>query len=181
MDHFLPAETKAARAAEFENLKQGSKSVWEYHMEFARLSKYAIHILPAMEARVRRFVQGLSSLTINEASTTALNSDINYGKMVAFSQATENRKLKNRMKREGSSKARSTGNFGESFGGGRLAFKGGSSRPSLVHRHQGLVSSISGIVSGPNRAIGDPTSRVGQEGDPSSSGGPHDPGVGRYT
>nr|XP_009798101.1 PREDICTED: uncharacterized protein LOC104244391 [Nicotiana sylvestris] len=34
MDHFLPAETMAARATEFEVFKQGSMSVWEYHMDF---------------------------------------------------------------------------------------------------------------------------------------------------
>ncbi|XP_070042635.1 uncharacterized protein [Nicotiana tomentosiformis] len=90
MDHFLPAETRAAHAAEFENLKQGSKSVWEYHMEFVRMSKYAILMLPAMEAKVRRFVQGLSPLVINKAATAPLNSDMNYGKMVAFAQAIEN-------------------------------------------------------------------------------------------
>ncbi|XP_070005298.1 uncharacterized protein [Nicotiana sylvestris] len=72
IDHFLPTETRVARAAEFENLKQGSRSMWEYHMEFARLSKYAIHMFPTMEASVRLFVRGLNPLTINEASTTAL-------------------------------------------------------------------------------------------------------------
>ncbi|XP_019261848.1 PREDICTED: uncharacterized protein LOC109239720 [Nicotiana attenuata] len=96
-----PPAPASARAVEFENLKQGTSSVWEYHMEFARLSKYAIHMLPTMESRVHQFVQGLNPLTINEASTAALNSDMNYGKMVAFAQATENRKLKNRMEREG--------------------------------------------------------------------------------
>nr|XP_009780381.1 PREDICTED: uncharacterized protein LOC104229429 [Nicotiana sylvestris] len=104
VDHFLPAETRATRAVEFKNLKQGRRSVWEYHMESARLSKYAIHMLPTMEARV---------------STTALNSEMNYGKMVVFAQATESRKLKNIMEREGNKKARSTGNMGESLGGGR--------------------------------------------------------------
>ncbi|XP_070039831.1 uncharacterized protein [Nicotiana tomentosiformis] len=130
MDHFLPVEIREARATEFENLKQGSKSVWEYYMKFAHLSKYAILMLPTMEARVRWFVMGLSPLVINEAATAALNSNMNYGKMVAFDQATENRKLKNIMEREGTSKARSAGNFGESFGGGRSAFRGGSSDPS---------------------------------------------------
>ncbi|XP_070036704.1 uncharacterized protein [Nicotiana tomentosiformis] len=113
MDHFLAAETRAALAAEFECLKQGSKSVWEYHMEFVRLSKYVILMLTTMEARVRRFMQGLSPLVINEAATAALNSDMNYGKMVSFAQATQNHKLKNRMEREGNSKARSADNFGE--------------------------------------------------------------------
>ncbi|XP_070045098.1 uncharacterized protein [Nicotiana tomentosiformis] len=132
MDHFLPVETKATHAAKIESLKQGSMSVWEYHIEFACLSKYAMHKLPTMEARVCRFVQGLSPLVINEATTVALNFDMNYGKMVAFAQATENRKLKNRMEHESSSKARSAGNFGGSFGGGgsRSAFRGGSSGPS---------------------------------------------------
>ncbi|XP_070020401.1 uncharacterized protein [Nicotiana sylvestris] len=111
IDHFLPAETRTARVAEFENLKQGNRSVWEYHMEFARLSKYSIHMFPTIEARVRRFVQGLNHLTINEASIAALNSDMNYGKIVAFDPATENRKLKNIMEREGNRRTRSTGNM----------------------------------------------------------------------
>ncbi|XP_070056746.1 uncharacterized protein [Nicotiana tomentosiformis] len=130
IDHFLPAETKASRAAEFENLRQGSLSVWDYHMRFVYLSKYAIYMLPTMKARVRRFVQGLSPLVINEAATTALNSNMNYRKMLAFAQATETRKLRNIMEQEGSNKARSTGNFGGSSGGGRSAFRGGSSGPS---------------------------------------------------
>ncbi|XP_070057046.1 uncharacterized protein [Nicotiana tomentosiformis] len=97
IDHFSPAETKAARAVEFESLRQGSLSVWEYHMRFARLSKYAIYMLPTIEAKVCRFVHGLSPLVINEAATAALNSDMNYGKMVAYAQASEKRKLKNRI------------------------------------------------------------------------------------
>ncbi|XP_070004423.1 uncharacterized protein [Nicotiana sylvestris] len=147
IDHFLPAETRAAHAVEFENLKQGSRSVWEYHMEFARMSTYAIHMFPTMEDMVRRFVQGLNPFTINEAFTAALNSDMNYGKMVAFAQAIKNCKLKNIMEREGNSKARSTGNMGESLGGGRSAFKGGSSGPS----QSVTQSSASAPPAGPNQ------------------------------
>ncbi|XP_070025986.1 uncharacterized protein [Nicotiana sylvestris] len=94
MDHFLPAEIMAAHATEFEILKQGSMSVWEYHMEFERLSKYAPQLVSTMDARVRRFVQGLSPLVVNEAATAALHSDMNYRKIVGFTQATEARKLK---------------------------------------------------------------------------------------
>ncbi|XP_070045331.1 uncharacterized protein [Nicotiana tomentosiformis] len=146
IDHFLPTETRAARATEFENLKQGSKSVWEYYMEFARLSKYAILMLPTMEARVRRFVKGLSPLVINEAATAAFNSDMNYGRMVEFAQAIENRKLKNKMEREGTYKVRFVGNFGESFGGGS-AFRGGSSVPS----QSVAQSSASALPAGPSQ------------------------------
>ncbi|XP_070057018.1 uncharacterized protein [Nicotiana tomentosiformis] len=88
IDHFLPAETKAAHAVEFESLKQGSMGVWDYHMRFACLSKYDIYMLSIMEARVHRFVQGLSPLIINEAAIASLNSDMNYGKMVAFAKDT---------------------------------------------------------------------------------------------
>ncbi|XP_070039505.1 uncharacterized protein [Nicotiana tomentosiformis] len=151
IDHFLPVETRAARAVEFENLKQGSRSVWEYHMEFACLSKYAIHMLPTMEARVRRFVQSLSPLVINEATIAALNSDMNYGKMVAFAQSTEDCKLKNRREREGTSKARSAGNFGESFGGGRSAFRRGSSRPTQSHPQSSASAPPAGHTPPPAR------------------------------
>ncbi|XP_075081750.1 uncharacterized protein LOC142166417 [Nicotiana tabacum] len=129
IDHFLPAETKEDHAVECETIKQGSRNVWEYHMEFVRLSKYAVHMIPTMEARVRRFVQGLSPSVINEVATAALNSEMNCGRMVAFAQATEARKLKLRMEQESSSMARSAGNLGDSFGGGRSDFWGGSSGP----------------------------------------------------
>ncbi|XP_070039092.1 uncharacterized protein [Nicotiana tomentosiformis] len=114
MDHFLPAETKEARVAEFESLKQGS-------------------------------MNGLSPLVINEASTAALNSDINYGKIVAFAQATETRKLKNRMEHQSSSKARSAGNFGgSSNGSGRSAFRGASSGPSQLFAQSSMGAQSSG-------------------------------------
>ncbi|XP_070045523.1 uncharacterized protein [Nicotiana tomentosiformis] len=167
IDHLLPFETNTDRAAEFETLRQGSLSVWDYHMRFAYLSKYAIYMLPIMEAREHRFLQGLSPLVINEAAIAALNSDMNYGKMVAFTQATKTCKLNNKMEREGSNKARSAGNMGGSSGGGKLTF--GEGRQDhlspllslrLVHCHQGPVSSKSGAVSGPVRAIGAPISRV---------------------
>ncbi|XP_070057231.1 uncharacterized protein [Nicotiana tomentosiformis] len=148
IDHFLHTETKEARAAEFESLRQDSLSVWEYHMRFARLSKYAIYMLPTMEARVCRFIQGFSPVVINEAATSALNSEMNYGKMVVFAQAIENRKMKNIIEREGSSKARSAGNFSDSVGGGggRSSFMGGSLGPSQSFAQ----SSVSEPPSGPS-------------------------------
>ncbi|XP_070054250.1 uncharacterized protein [Nicotiana tomentosiformis] len=126
-------------------------SLPEYYMEFACLSKYAIHMLSTMEARVRKLhiVQGLSPLVINEASTAALNYDMNYGKMVAFAQATKTRKLNNRMEHQSSSKARFTGNFGgsSSGSGGRSTFRGVSSGPSQSFAQ----SSIGAQSSGPSQ------------------------------
>ncbi|XP_070039567.1 uncharacterized protein [Nicotiana tomentosiformis] len=56
IDHFLPAESREARDVEFENLKQGSMSVWDYHTRFADPFKDAAYMMPTMEARVHRFV-----------------------------------------------------------------------------------------------------------------------------
>nr|XP_009794583.1 PREDICTED: uncharacterized protein LOC104241340 [Nicotiana sylvestris] len=78
-------------------------------MEFVRLSKYAPQLVSTMDARVRRFVQGLSPLVVNEAATAALHLDMKYGKIVGFAQAIESRKLKIRAERESSSRARSAG------------------------------------------------------------------------
>ncbi|XP_070032153.1 uncharacterized protein [Nicotiana tomentosiformis] len=64
---------------------------------------------------------------------------MNYGRRVAFAQATEARKLKLRMERESSSRARSAGNLGDSFGGGRSASRGGSSGSSQSYA-QSLAS-----------------------------------------
>nr|XP_033514145.1 uncharacterized protein LOC117278793 [Nicotiana tomentosiformis] len=153
VDHFFPIETKAASAAEFESLKQGSMRVWEYHMRFARLSKYAIYMLPTMETRVRRFVHGLRPLVINEAATAALNSDLNYSKMVVFAQAIETHKLKNKMERERRSKVRSACIFGGSSGGGvggRSVFRGRSLGPSQSFAQ----SSVSAPPSGPGQQQG---------------------------
>ncbi|XP_070039535.1 uncharacterized protein [Nicotiana tomentosiformis] len=112
INHFLPAETKASRAAELENLRQA-----------------------------------------------ALNSDMNYGKMVAFAQATETRKLRNRMEREGSNKARSAGNLGGSSGGGNSTFRGGLSGPSQSFAQ----SSASAPPSGPSSSLSYVTPYVAME------------------
>ncbi|XP_070046623.1 uncharacterized protein [Nicotiana tomentosiformis] len=70
--------------------------------------------------------------------------------MVAFTQATETRKLKNRMERESSNSARSVGNISGTFsdGGGRTTFRGSSSGPS-----QSFIQSSSSEAS-PDIVIG---------------------------
>lgn len=46
-------------------------------------------MLPNMKAKVRQFLQGLGGYVNNEVSTAILNSNIHYGKIVAFTQAAE--------------------------------------------------------------------------------------------
>ncbi|XP_075079999.1 uncharacterized protein LOC142165320 [Nicotiana tabacum] len=142
MDHFLPAEIMAARATEFEVLKQGSMSVWKYHMEFVRLSKYAPQLVSTMGDRVRQFIQGLSPLVVNEAAIAALHSDMNYGKIVGFSQAIEARKLKIRAQRESNSSARSVGHSERPVqrrgpsGSSQSYAQSSASAPPSVHSYQ---------------------------------------------
>jgi len=82
---------------------------------------------------VRQSVPGLSPLVINEAPIATLNSNMNYGNIVAFPQAIEKYKLKNKIEREGSRKAPSLGNFGNSFGAdGQNSGEGHQGHPSLL-------------------------------------------------
>ncbi|XP_070004821.1 uncharacterized protein [Nicotiana sylvestris] len=89
-----------------------------------------------MGDRVRRFVQGLSPLVVNEAATSALHSDMNYGKIVGFAQATEARKLKIRAERESNNRARLVDHQGDQFRQG--VHQGHPSHilsPQQAHRH----------------------------------------------
>uniref|UniRef100_A0A6N2MM29 Retrotransposon gag domain-containing protein n=1 Tax=Salix viminalis TaxID=40686 RepID=A0A6N2MM29_SALVM len=61
LDRFLPQSVRDARLYEFERLSQGSMTVDEYDMKFTQLSRYAKHVLPAEEWRVKRFIKGLKS------------------------------------------------------------------------------------------------------------------------
>nr|XP_009784075.1 PREDICTED: uncharacterized protein LOC104232547 [Nicotiana sylvestris] len=111
-------------------------------MEFVRLSKYAPQLVSTMDARVRRFIQGLSPLVVNEAATSALHSDMNYGKIVGFTQATEARKLKIRAERESSSRARLAGHSGRPIPGrgpsgpSQSYAQSSASAPPSVHSYQ---------------------------------------------
>nr|XP_016498045.1 PREDICTED: serine/arginine-rich splicing factor RSZ22-like [Nicotiana tabacum] len=110
--------------------------------------------------------------------------------MVAFAQDTEARKLKFRMERESSSRARSAGNLGDLFGGGRSSFRGGSSgcrmrghiqreyRASRQGAGRGTTQSSSPTTATsstppPARGSPAPTWRGTARGGAQSSGGPN--------
>lgn len=61
LDRFLPQSVRDARLYEFERLSQGSMTVDEYDLKFTQLSRYAEHLLPTEEWRVKRFIRGLKS------------------------------------------------------------------------------------------------------------------------
>ena len=61
LDRFLPQSVRDAQLYEFERLSQGSMTVDEYDLKFTQLSRYAEHLLPTKEWRVKRFIKGLKS------------------------------------------------------------------------------------------------------------------------
>jgi hypothetical protein len=61
LDRFLPQSVRDAQLYEFERLSQGSMTVDEYDLKFTQLSRYALHLLPTEEWRVKRFIRGLKS------------------------------------------------------------------------------------------------------------------------
>ncbi|XP_034914505.1 uncharacterized protein [Populus alba] len=61
LDRFLPQSVRDAQLYEFERLSQGSMTVDEYDLKFTQLSRYAEHLLPTEECRVKRFIRGLKS------------------------------------------------------------------------------------------------------------------------
>nr|XP_033514566.1 uncharacterized protein LOC117279184 [Nicotiana tomentosiformis] len=60
MANFIPKEDREAKATEFEQLKQGNKSVQEYYIKFISLAKHALHMVKTEKAKIRRFVGGLA-------------------------------------------------------------------------------------------------------------------------
>ncbi|XP_070006791.1 uncharacterized protein [Nicotiana sylvestris] len=95
-----------------------------------------------MGDRVRRFVQGFSPLVVNEVATAALHSNMNYGKIVGFAQATEARKLKIRAERESNNRAQSMGHSGRPVqrrgpsGSSQSYAQSSTSAPPSVHSYQ---------------------------------------------
>lgn len=59
IERFAPRSLRIARAREFEYLKQVTMTVKKYDTQFVRLSRYAPHMIPDEEEKIRRFVLGL--------------------------------------------------------------------------------------------------------------------------
>ncbi|XP_070024920.1 uncharacterized protein [Nicotiana sylvestris] len=60
MANFILEEDKEAKATEFEQVKQGNKSVQEYYIEFIRLAKHFLYMVKTEKTKIRRFVGSLA-------------------------------------------------------------------------------------------------------------------------
>ncbi|XP_070036033.1 uncharacterized protein [Nicotiana tomentosiformis] len=128
MANFIPEEDREAKATEFEQLKQGNKSVQEYYMEFIRLAKHAPHMVKTEKAKIRRFVGGLAYHIKNTTSAAAVGMTA-FSSVVGFAKHLEKDKQQRREEKEQNKKARTAGRFnGTSSGSGR----GSSNKESLA-------------------------------------------------
>ncbi|XP_070003075.1 uncharacterized protein [Nicotiana sylvestris] len=88
MANFIPEEDREAKATEFEQLKQGNKSMQEYYIEFIRLAKHAPHLVKTEKAKICRFVGGLAYHIKDTASAAAVGMEA-FSSVVGFSKHLE--------------------------------------------------------------------------------------------
>ncbi|XP_070015458.1 uncharacterized protein [Nicotiana sylvestris] len=88
MDNFIPEDDREAKATEFEQLKQGNKSVQEYYMEFIRLAKHAPHMVKIEKAKIRRFVGDLA-YHIKDTTSAAVVGMTSFSSVVGFAKHLE--------------------------------------------------------------------------------------------
>ncbi|XP_070013057.1 uncharacterized protein [Nicotiana sylvestris] len=135
-------EDREAKATEFEQLKQGNKSVQEYYTEFIRLAKHAPHTVKIEKAKIRRFVGGLSYHIKDTTSTIAVGMTT-FSSIVGFAKYLEKDKQQRREEKEHNKKAPTTGRFnGTSSGGGRDSSNKESLAPAQSSHHSGSGSSF---------------------------------------
>nr|XP_009759066.1 PREDICTED: uncharacterized protein LOC104211670 [Nicotiana sylvestris] len=95
MANFIPEEDKEAKATEFEQLKQGNKSVQEYYMEFINLAKHAPHMIKTEKTKICRFVSGLA-YHIKDTRSTAMVGMTAFSYVVGFTKHLEKDKHQTR-------------------------------------------------------------------------------------
>ncbi|XP_070029844.1 uncharacterized protein [Nicotiana sylvestris] len=119
MANFIPEEDREAKAIEFEQFKQGNKSVQEYYMEFIRLAKNATHMVKIEKAKIFMFVGSLV-YHIKDTTSTAVVGMTTFSSVVGFAKHLEKDRQERREKKEHNKKAWTAGRFnGTSSRGGR--------------------------------------------------------------
>ncbi|XP_070030109.1 uncharacterized protein [Nicotiana sylvestris] len=117
--NFIPEEDREAKATEFEQLKQGNKSVQEYYMEFIRLAKHAPHMVKTEKAKIRKFVGSLAYHIKDMTSATTVGMEA-FSSVVGFSKHLEKDRQLRREEKEHNKKAWTMVKFnGTSSGSGR--------------------------------------------------------------
>nr|XP_016510275.1 PREDICTED: uncharacterized protein LOC107827615 [Nicotiana tabacum] len=133
---------REAKATEFEQLKQGNKSVQEYYMEFIRLAKHAPHMVKTEKTKIRRFVGDLAYHIKDTISAAAVGMEA-FSSVVGFSKHLDKDRQLRREEKEHNKKARTTGKFnGTSSGGGRDSSNKESLAPAQSSHQSGCGTSF---------------------------------------
>nr|XP_009775293.1 PREDICTED: uncharacterized protein LOC104225226 [Nicotiana sylvestris] len=119
MANFIPEEDSEAKATEFEQPKQGNKSVQEYYMEFISLAKHVLHMVKTEKEKIRRFVGGLA-YHIKDTTSAAVVGITTFSSIMGFDKHLEKDRQQMTEEKEHNEKTRTAGMFnGISSGGGR--------------------------------------------------------------
>ncbi|XP_070045444.1 uncharacterized protein [Nicotiana tomentosiformis] len=126
MANFILEEDREAKIIEFEQLKQGNKSVQEFYMEFISLAKHAPHMVKTEKTKIRRFVVGLA-YHIKDTTTIAVVGMTAFSFVSDFAKHLEKDRQQRREEKEHNKKVQIADGFsGISSGGGRGSFNKGS-------------------------------------------------------
>lgn len=87
---------RQAKVSEFLNLKQESRSVWEYTLKFTQLFRYALSMVADMRTRMDLFVSGLSQMTKKEGRNMMLIRDMDIAWLPMYVQQVEEEKVQDR-------------------------------------------------------------------------------------
>ncbi|XP_070020548.1 uncharacterized protein [Nicotiana sylvestris] len=139
MANFILEEDREAKATEFEQLKQGNKSVQEYYMEFIRFAKHAPHMVKTEKAKIHRFVGGVTYHIKDTTSATAVGMTT-FSSIVGFAKHLEKDRQQRREEKEHNKKARTVGRFNghhPHIAGVRL---------SNIHTNKVFVEHVSGNI-----------------------------------
>ena len=81
-------------------------------MKFIQLSRYAFEMVPAMRAKMRKFVSGLAKHTKKEGKAAILNNDMDFSRLVVYLQQVDQDKKKDK-EEYASKRAKSAGHENE--------------------------------------------------------------------
>nr|XP_033509993.1 uncharacterized protein LOC117274756 [Nicotiana tomentosiformis] len=128
MANFIPEKDREAKATEFEQLKQGNKSVQEYYIEFISLAKHGPHMVKTEKSKICRFVGGLA-YHIKDTTSAAAVGMTSFSSVVGFAKHLEKDRRQRREEKQHNKEARTTGEFNSTSSRGGW---GSSNKESLA-------------------------------------------------
>ncbi|XP_070012915.1 uncharacterized protein [Nicotiana sylvestris] len=106
---FVPQSLRDTWRAEFEHLRQGPMTLFEYAIRYTRLARHAPALVATVRERVHRFVEGLIH-SIRSGMARELEMDIPYQQVVSIARRIDGMHAREREERE-AKRSRESGHF----------------------------------------------------------------------